>query len=156
MLHRNLPLKIAAIGLAIFLWFWVTISKPGSPRRTVEGQGSRPAAPTLATRTVPVVLQSEGRLPPNLKVVSVQLDPPVVTIVGPRARVESVDVVRTAELNLSRATRSFARRLRLIVPPGVTAPNATAARVTLELAPAPPEQLLQPPPTQPEEFRPRK
>lgn len=146
MLHRNLSLKIAAIGLAIFLWFWVTISKPGSPRGAQEGQGSRPRAPAIAARTVPVVLQSEGRLPPELKVVSVRLDPTLVTIVGPPARVREVEVVRTAELDLSRATGSFTRRFRLIVPPGVTAPNATAATVTLELAPASPEDLLQLPP----------
>ena len=47
MLTRNLPLKLAAIGLAVFLWFWVLLKEQNLiPQHTVrtaiteEGMGS--------------------------------------------------------------------------------------------------------------------
>ena len=47
MLTRNLPLKLAAIGLAVFLWFWVLLKEQNLiPQHTVrtaiteEGMGA--------------------------------------------------------------------------------------------------------------------
>jgi len=142
MLYRNLPLKIAALALAIFLWFWVTINVRGS-RQPGNLRMAAPGITTVAARSVPVVLATRGALPPGLKVVSVVVEPPIVTITGPALRVGKVSEVRTSDLDITGRRETFSAYVSLVVPEGVRVPNTTMVKVTVNLeqeAPAAPPE----------------
>lgn len=97
--------------------------------------------PMISSATVPVVLETRGSLPPGLRLVSVEIDPPMVTIVGPPANVQAVRAVATTDLPLSLVTESFTRKLPLVVPDGVNLLSTASVTVTLrvEHTPRPPE-----------------
>jgi len=130
--HRNLSLKVGAVLLAIFLWFWVTINAT-TARRTSAPSTQPPAISMVAARTVPVVLRTKGALAPGLRPASVQVEPPVVTIIGPSPSVGAVSEVQTDVLDLATVSDGTPIELSLAVPVGIDVPNSATARVTLRL-----------------------
>jgi YbbR domain-containing protein len=220
MLHRNLPLKIAAFALAIFLWFWVLLSeekpsmvasgirpielnlvgKPPSgyeligveaspkvarisgPRSRVDqtarllvtvdlreavpevpvtvavsaanSAGERvegvslvpPRAtvvvkmrPAMSPRTLPVALRTEGALAADLRIVSVQVDPPLVTVLGSPDRVGAVDRVETERLALHQVQGSSTEELKLLAPEGLELLSGASVSVRLDVERARPQ-----------------
>ena len=142
MLHRDLPLKLAAIGLAVFLWFRVTLSEPGPPRSAVTVlPGADPGM--AAARTVPVVLRTEGALPPEVRLVAVTVEPPAVTLVGQPLRLRDIGRINTEVCDVRRVRESQTLRVRLAVPKGLEVPNLPDGRVavTLSLEPREPGAL---------------
>jgi YbbR domain-containing protein len=132
-LYRNLPLKLAAVGLAIFLWFWVTIAEQGvSPSGDLRIRTT--GVSTVSARLVPVMLETKGALPPTLALQSAQLDPPMVTIVGSSLRLGELTLVRTEELDLSRVSGDTETHLRLVVPKGFQVPNTGTVKLTLRVS----------------------
>jgi len=92
----------------------------------------------VSSRTVPVVVQTRGALPENVKLTSVQVEPAMVTIVGPANRVQAVGQIDTEELVLTGVTRSFTDRLLLVVPQEVNLLADPSAMVTVKVtAPQP-------------------
>ncbi|UCC68253.1 MAG: hypothetical protein JSV79_14290 [Armatimonadota bacterium] len=93
----------------------------------------------VSSRTVPVVVQTEGALPASVKLVSVQVEPAMVTIVGPASRVHEVERVSTEELGLTGVTESFTRKLSLVVPHEVNllSDRSVEVRVRVEKAQPP-------------------
>ncbi len=95
----------------------------------------------VAPRTVPVVVTTSGQLSPGLMVTSVQVEPSLVTILGPAARVQEVTRIETEPLPLTRVRGSFSRTLALLVPDGVTLMGDPGVKVMVKVekeAPAPP------------------
>lgn len=137
MLHRNWALKLAAVALAVFLWFWVTVNaKNVGPDGEPMVRTSRVF--TVSARTVPVVVpHTKGALAPGLAVLSVRIDPMFVTVVGPPLRVKQVGVVQTEALDANGASKSFSRDVPLAVPEGVDIPNVGSVRVDVQVGPAP-------------------
>lgn len=146
MLHRNLALKIAAVLLAVFLWFWVTMNERGACQ-IGQFEPRAPASPRVAARTVAVVLQTEGALPPGVKLIGAQVEPPMVTVIGSVLSVSRVEEIRTARLDLRGASGSFTRAVPLVVPRGIQVPNTTAVKVTVTLERAEAGPLSSAPPS---------
>ena len=87
----------------------------------------------VSSRTVPVVVQTGGYLPEELRLVSVQVEPAMVTIVGPANRVNEVEQIETQELALTGITSSFSRTLSLAVPQGVNLYSEPSVQVTVKV-----------------------
>lgn len=85
----------------------------------------------IASRTVPVTVKGEGSLPPDLRLVSVKVEPSMVTIVGPATQVQRISHVETTPLALTRVSRSFRQELMLAVPEGVSLLGERTVRVTI-------------------------
>ena len=85
----------------------------------------------VSPRTVPVVLRTRGRLPADVRIVSVQVQPPMVTIMGPAARVQQVAEIETEPLPLDGVHERLAERLRLVVPEEVNLLSDPSVRVTV-------------------------
>ena len=85
----------------------------------------------IASRTVPVTVQGEGSLPPDLRLVSVKVEPSMITIVGPATQVQRISHIETAPLPLARVSRSFRQELMLEVPEGISLLGARTVRVTI-------------------------
>jgi len=209
MLHRNLGLKLAALGLAVFLWFWVLHTERnvlvsdstrvavtptdlppgltlGAPLSSVEvrvrgrrsdlartrrllkasvsckGRESgrhtlpvnvvapaeltidaiKPSKITLrlkveerpVVRTLPVIVRSRGALPEGLRIASVKVDPPMVAVTGPEAKVRRVSQVQTDQLALDTLASQPTQELSLAVPSGVTLLGQRSVTVTITLA----------------------
>ncbi len=98
----------------------------------------------VSSRTVPVVVQTSGTLPGELKLSSVEVEPAMVTIVGPANRVHEVGQINTEELVLTWVTGDFTRKLPLVVPQEVNLLSDRSVKVTVTVAstpaPAAPEE----------------
>lgn len=136
MLHRNWALKLAAFALAVFLWFWVTLHvRSAGQDGDLAVRSSR--ITTFSVRTIPVVPRTRGELAPGYAVLSVQLDPPIVTVVGTPARVRPAREILTEPVDLTGADRSFTREVKLATPAGLETPNVSAVRMEVSIGRAP-------------------
>ncbi len=133
MLHRNLPLKAAAFALAIFLWFWVllnqerpTVGTPAKPPITAPAAGEE-----MSARTVPVVVRTSGQPPTDVKIMSVQVEPPFVTVVGPAARLQQITQVQTMPLPLGQVQGDLTRKLPLVAPQNVSLLSGSSVALTI-------------------------
>ncbi len=115
MLPRNLGLKITAFVLALVLWGWVLVNQRTS------------------ARTVPVVVHTVGAPPAGVRISSVQVTPPVVTIAGPEDEVSDVRFVETADLPLDRLTTDTTEELPLEAPKGIRLLRSTEVKVTVRV-----------------------
>lgn len=118
MLHRNLGLKLVAFALAVALWGWVLVNQSS----------------LASARTVPVVPDTVGSPPAGVRITSVQVTPPVVTIAGPEEEVSGLRSVTTAELPLDGLTTDTTQQLPLVVPKGIRLLRDTEVKVTIRVA----------------------
>lgn len=91
-------------------------------------------------RVVPIRLNLSGSLAPGYRIVSVDMNPLVVTVKGDTsspnfARLESVD---TDPIDISGRTTTVRRSVALRVPQGVSVLSTRFCRVTVEIAPESP------------------
>jgi len=135
MLHRNLPLKAAAFALAIFLWFWVLLNEENRITGTAAKTAvtARSIGEVASPRTVPVVVRTRGELPDDLRIVSVQLEPPMATVMGAAARVQKVSQIETEPLALERVRGSFTAKLRLVVPAEISLVSDSSVMVRVKV-----------------------
>jgi YbbR domain-containing protein len=131
-----------------------------STGREVEGVALAPPhvsvmlemQPVVVSRTLPVVARSEGTVPDGLRLVSVRIDPAMVTVVIPASRIEEITRVETEMIPLSGIQGSLTRTVRLVVPEGVNLMDAPEAKVTLKVEPIhPPAAPEEEPIVEPEE-----
>ena len=101
------------------------------PRVTVMAE----MQPVVVSRTLPVVVRTRGALPAGLELVSVQVDPAMVTVVLPASRVDDITQIDTEDLSLAGARGSFTGSLRVIVPEGANLMGDPEVRVTVKIAP---------------------
>lgn len=87
----------------------------------------------VSSRTVPVVIKTRGAPPGDVKIASVRVEPPMVTIMGPASRVQEVHEIETEELSLSGVRDSFARSIHLIVPEDVNLLTESSVKVSVEV-----------------------
>ena len=104
----------------------------------------------IVARTVPIVPRTRSALPGGLRLVSIEVDPPVATLLLPASNAASVTYVDTDQLDLSMVRRSTSRVVGLAVPAGASLVDDTPIRVALEVEPVPPRPP-QPAPPAPEE-----
>ncbi len=104
----------------------------------------------VVTKTLPVIPRTHGVLPREVRLVSVQVDPPMVTLVLPAARGEAVSYIESEELNLTNVRRTVTRNIKLVVPAGASLVDSEQVNVTLQVEPAPVEPRPSAP-QQPEE-----
>lgn len=97
----------------------------------------------ITSRAVPVVVRTAGTLPAGLRVVSVQVDPPMATILGAADRVQAVAQIETENLSLGSVAGSFTRTLRLIVPADVNLISSPTVKVTMKVETAEDDQPSQ-------------
>ena len=93
----------------------------------------------IVAKTLPVVPCTHGALPSGLRLVSIQIDPPMVTLVLPATRAAEVMYVNTEDLNLNSVRGNVSRRVNLMVPVGASLADDGTARVTMKVEPIPPE-----------------
>ena len=93
----------------------------------------------VVTRTLPVIARTRGVLSSGLRLVSVQVDPPMVTLVVPATRADELTHIDTEELNLSGIAGNVSRTLKLLVPGGASLAEDSQVRVTLKVEPVPPQ-----------------
>ncbi len=129
MLHRNLGLKLIAFVVAVALWGWVLVNQ-----RTVS-----------SARTVPVAVHTTGALPEGVRLLSIRVEPPVVTVTGPEEDLSDTRAVDTADLPLDRITTRRAYDLALIAPPGIHLLRTNRVRVLVRVAPEARPQAQEPP-----------
>jgi YbbR domain-containing protein len=91
----------------------------------------------VVTQTLPVVPRTQGALPRGLRLVSVQVDPPMITLVLPATRAGEVTRIETEPLNLSNVRGNASRALKLVVPPGASLADDERVVVTLRVEPIP-------------------
>jgi len=128
MLHRNLGLKLIAFVLAVVLWGWVLVNQ-----RTVT-----------SARTVPVAVHTTGALPEGLRLTSLRVEPPVVTITGPEEELSDIRAVDTADLPLDRLATRTTYDLALIAPRGVHLVRTTEVKVRVRVEPETRPQAQEP------------
>jgi YbbR domain-containing protein len=100
------------------------------PKVTVTA-GSRPV---MVSKTVPVVVRTQGALPADLKLVAIQVDPSAVSFTASPGHVERIGAVDTEELQLPSVRGSTTQTLRLIVPEGLRLVGDGKVRVTVTVA----------------------
>lgn len=93
--------------------------------------------PVVVSQTLPVVVRTEGLLPAGLELVSVRVEPPMVTVLLPASRVGEVTHINTEGLPLGAVRASFTRNLRLALPEGVNLISDPEVRVSVGVAAAP-------------------
>lgn len=116
-----------------------------STGREVEGVTLAPAhvsvmlemQPVVVSRTLPIVVRSRGALPDQFRLVSVTVDPAMVTVVMPASRIEEITRVETESIPVSSVRGSLTRSVKLVVPDGVNLMDAPEAKVTLKVEPVP-------------------
>jgi len=109
----SIPLDLAGVhpGPAVFRIATDSLNLP----RGVKIVRITPAQITLDLervnrRTVPVYVQTTGKLPPGLRVVEAHASPDEVQVIGPLSAVEDVKVVNTEPLDLSNAASGIVER----------------------------------------------
>ncbi len=93
--------------------------------------------PIVASKVLPVFIRTKGMLPDRISLVSLKVDPPMVTAVLPASNITEVTRVETKEVDLGNARTSFTRKVGLIVPEGVSLLSDSEVTVSIRLAPTP-------------------
>jgi YbbR domain-containing protein len=95
----------------------------------------------VVAKILPIIPRTRGALPAGLRLVSVEVDPAVATLLLPASRATSVTHVDTDQLDLSGVRRSARRALGLSLPPGASQLDATQVTVAIavESVPRPPQ-----------------
>lgn len=83
--------------------------------------------PILYTKEVPIELKFDNNLPSGLKIDKYTLDKSTVVIAGSKEVLDTINVIYTEELDLSRRYYDFDKRLNLSFPDNVTSKNNTTS-----------------------------
>lgn len=86
-----------------------------------------------AERQVPVKADLQGSIPEGYAVLQAICTPASVLLRGPMTRLEAVDVIRTAAVDLDGRVQSFRVRRPLLPPPGLTAARIDPDRVHVDV-----------------------
>ena len=89
--------------------------------------------PAQGTRSVFVAPSWEGTLPAGYALTDIDVDPPAVTVSGPRATLAELDSVPTAPIDLAGRRADATVDTRLELPVGVTAVDVGVVRVSLAI-----------------------
>ncbi len=89
--------------------------------------------PALVARTVPVVPKAQGTPAPGYRVNSVVVEPAIITISGPAKKVEGLNKVETETFSLDGLTTRVTRKVRVVVPEGVSALNGGTVTITIDV-----------------------
>ena len=87
----------------------------------------------VASRTVPVVVNTHGAPLAGQRIVSIQVEPAMVTLFGPAHRIQEVAELQTEDLVLSDMSSSFTRSLLLRVPEGMNLLGDSSVTVTVAI-----------------------
>jgi len=90
----------------------------------------------LQNKTVPVKPVLVGDPPEGYLLGDISVQPSTVMLRGEIQRVENVEFVPTAPLDVSSARTTMERRLKLSLPPGVTTPDVRTVTVQVQILPA--------------------
>lgn len=86
-------------------------------------------------KKLPVIINQTGQPPEGYKVEAIEIEPPLVTLVGAEDVLEQISALQTAPLNLSEKIQSFTQRLDVQLPDpewvGQLDPSRVLVRVTL-------------------------
>lgn len=112
---------------------------------TLEGRSLRVSPPSVRVRiavtqplsykTVGIQPRIVGSLQAGYVIQGVSTEPSAVTIVGSPQALTGVNYVETERIDATDASTTFARRVSIVVPEGVSVIQEGAARVTVRLAP---------------------
>lgn len=87
----------------------------------------------LASRQVPVKVDTAGSLAAGYEISSVSAYPKVVTIAGDRGRLHDIEVIHTAPVPLADATSDISKVVPLIIPTGITALETGQVKVEIKV-----------------------
>lgn len=87
----------------------------------------------IVAKTLPVVLRTRGSLPTGFRLVSVAVEPPMVTLLLPADGADAITGIETEELSLSAVRGSITRAVGLVAPPGATLVDEGQVRVALRV-----------------------
>ena len=94
-----------------------------------------PVERVLSYQTEPVVVRTDGAPAPGYRITEVSARPAVVTIAGEAQRLQQVDHVRTAMVNIDGATADINRVVALVLPDGVTTVSDSRVQVSIHIEP---------------------
>lgn len=92
-----------------------------------------PTRQLASSQAVPVALQTNGSPAPGYQVISVSVNPAVVSLSGDKKQLEQLKQVSTEPLSLAGANRSLTAELDLLPPPGTSLLGTTRVKVHLEI-----------------------
>jgi len=107
-----------------------------------QAQVTVPVQQKLFSRSLAITPLTRGSPAPGYRIVSVEADPPSVTVTAPMAVLEGLRAVPTEEVDVSGATSEVVREARLRLPAGATVPGSSTVLVRVQVAPAPGELTL--------------
>lgn len=88
----------------------------------------------FATKSVPIVVQTEGELPEGYELIQTSVAPSTILIAGPSGILSQVNEIRTEELELTELTETSDHLMKLQIPEGIIAVEGTSsATVTVEV-----------------------
>ncbi|MGI6358962.1 MAG: YbbR-like domain-containing protein [Bacillota bacterium] len=87
-------------------------------------------------KQLPIVVASEGELPPEWQSVEFTHEPLQVTVYGPSELLDQLDAISTTAIDLSQLTEDTEQTLPLLFPEGVMAPSVEQVQVKVMLTPA--------------------
>ncbi len=94
---------------------------------------SVPIQRKLLTRILAVSPDVKGTPAPGYNVAGVGVNPPLVTVSGARDLLDSLSVVRTAEVDISGASGDVTRKVRLEVPAGASVSGSVEVSVSVSI-----------------------
>lgn len=126
-LLNNIGLKILALAIAVFSWFYIYIELK---RGTIE---ERRAAFSflrykVVSKRLPVKVILTGHLPDDyiIKESDIAADPPTVHVIGPEVLLGKVDYVYTLPVDISEYRKVFEAYVPLApIAPGIALENET-------------------------------
>jgi YbbR domain-containing protein len=116
---------------------------PGATVTRITPSRIAVALEAAATNDVKVVPQVRGTPPPGFTIRRVEVEPPRVSIKGPRATIESRGEVPTLPIDVSGSRRTVTQSVGLLLPAATYLTRERTVRVTVEIAEEPMSQSQQ-------------
>jgi YbbR domain-containing protein len=155
------------LGVGIIFVSLILIACGGGEEAQPTPTPTATESPETAAPTKPTVVPTPTELPPTptpqaefsralvisatvigapaagYDVVSLSVDPPVVTVFGPQSFIGEAVTIRTQPIDISGATDDVVRTVSLDLPPDVSVSGGTSVTVTIEIEPAQGRQTLE-------------
>jgi YbbR domain-containing protein len=120
----------------------VAVTPVGVSGERVEGVTISPAQISVTVRTkhetssrpVPVVVRTTGSLPAGVRIVALDVSPPVVSVLGPDAQVNAMKYLETEPLPLDGVAGNMEKKLALVAPEGLSVLMAKSVTVRVTVA----------------------